>query len=56
MTILIFAFRSVAIASMNYKIRELIFVVYNVICYFCLFHTGFYEACDNLFIDSINAA
>jgi hypothetical protein len=41
MTILIFAFRSFAKASMNDKTRELIIVVYNETCDFCLFHAVF---------------
>ena len=56
MTILIFIFLGVANASMNYKIRGLIIVVYNVTCDFCLFHTVFYEAYDDPCIDSIKAA
>jgi hypothetical protein len=42
MTILIFAFRSVANAPMNCKTRDLIILVYNIICDFCLFHAVFF--------------
>jgi hypothetical protein len=56
MTILIFVFLGIANASMKYKIRDLIIVVYNVTCDICLFHTGFYEACDDPCIDSIIVA